>query len=146
MSTYLCFDFGTKRIGVAVGQTLTCTAQPVTTLKAQDGIPQWDSIKRLITEWQPDGLVVGIPVQMDGSTQLMTNAAQRFANRLKERYHLPVYGTDERLTSREARLRIYEAQGYKGLVKKPIDDRAAVIILEAWMQEKETHEKNETPH
>jgi putative Holliday junction resolvase len=133
--TYLGFDFGMRRIGVAVGQTTTCTAQPLETLQVRDGIPQWEKITQLITEWQPNGLVVGVPVQMDGTTQDMTHAAKRFANRLKERYHLPVYETDERLTSVEARIRIHEVAGYKGLVKKPIDDRAAAIILEAWLRE-----------
>ena len=132
--TYLGFDFGMRRIGVAVGQTTTCTAQSLETLQVRDGIPQWEQITRLITEWQPNGLVVGIPVQMDGAEQEMTHAAKRFANRLKERYHLPVYGTDERLTSVEARARIYEAAGYKGLVNNPIDGMAAAVILEAWMR------------
>ena len=132
--TYLGFDFGMRRIGVAAGQTTTCTAQPLETLQVRDGIPQWEQITRLIAEWQPNGLVVGIPVQMDGALQEMTHAAKRFANRLKERYHLPVYDSDERLTSVEARSRIYEVAGYKGLVNNPIDGMAAAVILEAWMR------------
>jgi len=138
MTTYLGFDFGMRRIGVAVGQTDTGTAQPLETLRVRDGVPQWEQITRIITEWQPAGLVVGIPLKMDGETQEVTHAAKRFANRLKAHYHLPVYHTDERLTSVEARSRIFEATGYKGLVKKPIDSMAAMIILEAWMRENRT--------
>ncbi len=133
--TYVGFDFGMRRIGVAVGQTATRTAQALETLNVRDGIPQWEQITRLISEWKPDALVVGIPVQMDGSEQTMTYAARRFANRLKERYHLPVYHTDERLTSVEARSRIYEAGGYKSLTKRPIDGMAAAVLLEAWLQD-----------
>lgn len=133
--TFLSFDFGMKRIGTAVGQTLTHTAQPLTTLSARDGIPQWEQIDHLIAEWQPDALVVGIPVNMDGTSHNITNAATRFAKQLRSHYHLIVHHADERLTTKESRSRLYEAGGYKRLKNAAIDSIAAVIILEAWMQE-----------
>lgn len=100
--TLLGFDYGTKNIGVAVGQEITASATPLTTLKTHHGNPDWSAISKLIATWQPDALVVGIPLNMDGTEQEMTHAARRFANRLRGRYHLPVIGVDERLSSIEA--------------------------------------------
>lgn len=127
MTTYLGFDFGTKRIGIAVGQTTTRTAQPLETVKTGN----WQHITKIIQEWQPDGIVVGIPVNLDGNPETMAQKARYFAEILKSRYHLPVYEADERLTTKEARALLYEAGGYKALVN--VDSVAAVIILEAWM-------------
>ena len=92
----LGFDFGMKRIGVAVGQTVTKTARPLETLKAKQGVPHWEKILKLIKTWQPDALIVGIPLNMDGTPQPLTEAAEQFANELKKRFELPVYGIDER--------------------------------------------------
>ena len=79
--TLLGFDYGLKNIGVAVGQDLTQTANPLTVIKARDGIPNWDDIEALITEWQPKLLIVGLPLNMDGTEQQMTTAARKFGNR-----------------------------------------------------------------
>lgn len=130
----LGFDFGTKRIGVAVGQTVTKTANPYGMLKANQGQPNWDQVAKIIEEWQPVALVVGIPLNMDGTEQAVTQAAKKFANRLEGRFNLPVYGVDERLTTVEARDRVFQDEGYKGLQKTAIDAMAAKIILEAWLQ------------
>lgn len=130
----LGFDFGTKKIGVAVGQTVTKTANPLGLLRANQGEPRWESIQKLIDEWQPIALVVGIPLNMDGSPQRVTHQAENFANQLKIRFKLPVFGVDERLTTVEARDRIFQEQGYKGLQKTAMDAVAAKIILEAWLQ------------
>lgn len=97
--TLLGFDYGKRRIGVAVGQEVTATASPVTTVRAKEGKPDWPAITRLINEWQANALVVGLPLQMDDGEQEMTRAARRFANQLRGRYHLPVFMADERLTS-----------------------------------------------
>jgi putative Holliday junction resolvase len=97
--TLLGFDYGKRRIGVAVGQEITATASPVETVPAKEGKPDWAAITRLIQEWRADALVVGLPLNMDDTEQEMTRAARRFANQLKGRYHLPVYMADERLTS-----------------------------------------------
>lgn len=131
--TLLGFDFGLKHIGVAVGQTLTRTAQPLTSLKAESGIPQWNEVKKLISEWRPHALVVGIPLNMDGSEQPLTLAAQQFVKQLEEFFHLTVHLVDERLTSVEARAYLFEHGGYKALQKKAIDSMAAKLILESWL-------------
>lgn len=130
----LGFDFGTKKIGVAVGQTVTKTANPLGLLRANQGEPRWESVQKLIEEWQPVALVVGIPLNMDGTRQRVTVQAEKFAEALKERFHLPVFGVDERLTTVEARDRVFQEQGYKGLQKTAMDAVAAKIILEAWLQ------------
>lgn len=132
----LGFDFGTRKIGVAVGQTVTKTANPLGLLRANHGEPNWVSVKKLIDEWQPIALVVGIPLNMDGTRQRVTNLAEEFSEKLKTRFHLPVHGIDERLTTVEARDRIFQEQGYKGLQKSAIDARAAQIILEAWLRKR----------
>lgn len=128
------FDFGTKRIGLAVGQTTTCTASPLQTLIAKAGVPDWAQLTQLITRWQPRALVIGIPLNMDGTTQPMTDAAKQFAYQLKAQFHLPVYGVDERLTSFAARQALFDQGGYKLLKKQAIDSFAAQLILESWLQ------------
>lgn len=131
--TLLGFDFGLKYIGVAIGQTYTRTAHPVTTLAAHNGIPQWDEVTKLIQTWRPNALVVGIPLNMDGTEQPITHAARKFSTELATRYQLPVHTMDERLSTVEARARLFEQGGYKALQKKAIDSMAAQLILESWM-------------
>jgi len=134
MSVVLGFDFGMKYIGVAVGQPLTCTATPVTTLMAQDGIPDWIQIEQLIAHWSPKTLVVGIPLHMDGAEQPMTFSARRFANRLHARFHLPVYAIDERLSTWEAKQRM--GLSNRKMQKKTIESvnaLAASILVEQWL-------------
>lgn len=130
--TVLAFDFGMKRIGVAIGQSLTSVANPLKQLSAQDGIPDWDKIQSLINEWHTQQLVVGYPLNMDGSTQIVTHAAKRFANRLKHRFQLPVDLIDERLTTLAARDWAYEA---KQRQSQSIDSIAAKLMLEAWFRQ-----------
>ncbi len=131
----LAFDFGTKRIGVAIGQRLTKMARPLVTLPAKDGVPHWDKLSALIKHWQPQELVVGIPLNMDGSEQPLTQTARNFANKLKEQYHLPVHEMDERLTTVAARERLFEEGGYQALQKGQIDRVAAQLILQAWLDQ-----------
>jgi putative Holliday junction resolvase len=141
--TLLGFDFGTKRIGVAVGQEVTGTARPLTTLNAVKHKPDWDGISRLIKEWQPDLLVVGLPLHMDGTEQEMTRAARRFSNQLNGRYHLPVELMDERLSSDEAESILSEqsATGSTGLRDSMFPDKAQIdmisaqLILQSWMEQ-----------
>ncbi|GAB4391870.1 MAG: Holliday junction resolvase RuvX [Gammaproteobacteria bacterium] len=132
MPNVLGFDFGMKRIGVAVGQEITATASPLNTLNAKDGIPNWNDISKLITEWNPGKLIVGLPLRMDGSEQSLTFAAKRFANRLHEKFKLPVELLDERLTSFEAEQRAREFIKDPLAAKKYHDSIAAQIILENW--------------
>lgn len=129
----LGFDFGMKRIGVAVGQTVTKTATPLGTIKANKGSPNWEMLIPFVKKWHPNAMVVGIPLNMDGTEQPLTQAARQFAKALQERFQLPVYGMDERLTSVEAKARVFDAGGYKALQNAEIDSFAAQLILQNWL-------------
>jgi len=133
----LGFDFGTKRIGIAVGQTITKTARPLTTITAKDGQPDWQALTKIIKTWRPDSLVVGIPLNMDGTEQWLTEKAKQFADALREHFSIPVYGIDERLTTKEAREQIFTKGGYKALQNRQIDAVAAQLILETWFMQAE---------
>ncbi len=131
---YLGFDFGYKRIGVAVGQRLTSTATPLPTLKAVEGSPRWEAVAALIQAWRPEALVVGHPTKADGGKLYVTKPAQKFANTLQERFNLPVFLVDERLSTVEARAQVFEQGGYRKLKKTEVDSIAACVILEQWLQ------------
>lgn len=130
--TILCFDFGTKTIGIAVGQTVTATANVLTELKAKDGTPDWLAVKKVIDEWLPDLLVVGLPLNMDGSQSELGLRADKFARRLHGRFGLPYEMADERLSSFEAKGEIIAASGSRNFKQNGIDSLAAKIILEGW--------------
>lgn len=132
--TIIAFDFGTGSIGCAVGQSITGTAQHLPSFKAQDGIPNWEEIGKLLAEWKPDLLVVGLPLNMDGTEQPLTQRARKFANRLNGRFNLPVELQDERLTTVEAKSEIFSRGGYKALKKDKIDSISACLILESWFE------------
>ena len=132
--TLLAFDFGTKSIGVAIGQRITGTARPLTALKAQNGTPDWNLIERLLKEWQPDVVIVGLPLNMDGTEQPLTQRARKFANRIHGRFGVVVDLQDERLTTTDARARLFERGGYRALEKGMVDGISALLILEAWME------------
>ncbi|MBR9857670.1 MAG: Holliday junction resolvase RuvX [Gammaproteobacteria bacterium] len=132
--TYLGFDYGTKSIGVAVGQQITGSARPLLALKANEGVPNWDQIEALLKEWQPDLLVVGLPLNMDGTEQDISRRARKFANRLHGRFGIKVELQDERLTTTDARARLFVAGGYKALGKGAVDAVSAQLILESWME------------
>ena len=134
MSTYLAFDFGTKSIGVAVGQTITGTAQPLAAIKATDGIPNWDTITALHAQWQPTAMLVGLPLNMDGTEQEMTLRARKFGRRISARCKSQVFEVDERLTTTDAKARLFELGGYKKLSKDKIDSVSACVIFEAWCE------------
>ena len=129
--TLLGFDYGLERIGVAVGQELTGTATPLVTVRAHDGKPDWGAISKLFGQWQPDEVVVGLPLNMDGSESELSRRAQRFGNQLHGRYNLPAHFMDERLSSLQAES---ELRGKSPKIKKAeIDKVAAKIILESWL-------------
>ena len=134
MTTLLAFDYGTKSIGVAIGQQITGTASPLGALKAQDGIPNWDQIEKVLKEWQPSQIVVGLPTNMDGTDQEITVRARKFSKRLFGRFKIPVFTHDERLTTVEAKERLFELGGYKKLTKGKVDSVSAVLILESWFE------------
>lgn len=123
----LGFDWGTRKIGVAVGQATTCTATPLPPISANQGIPDWSAVERLVAEWEPDLFVVGIPLNMDGSESESSRRARRFARRLSARFDVPWQGVDERLSSVEAR---YDAGG-----TEPVDSVAARLLVESWFRQ-----------
>jgi putative Holliday junction resolvase len=125
--TLLCFDCGIKRIGTAVGQTITSTATALEIIKTINNKPDWDSISRLIKEWGPDRLIVGKPFHLDGSRQEMTNIAERFSRQLEGRYKIPVEMIEEQLSSYEARRELKSTYD--------LDAVAARLILETWLSE-----------
>lgn len=131
LATYLCFDYGTRRIGVAVGQTVTATATPLTTIRVKNGRPDWVKISTLIREWNPQALVVGLPVTMADGAQTMTGKAERFARQLASRYRLRVHCAEERLTTLAAKSRVKK--------NTDLDPVAAQIILESWLTDTHRH-------
>ena len=134
-ATFLAFDYGEKYIGVAVGSRHTRRAEALTTLRGSAKNPDWVRLSKLIEEWRPDALVVGLPLNMDGSTNPMTRAARAFGHRLKERYNLPVHMVDERLSTRVARDILNEAGVPMRRHKSQLDQVAAQTILQAYLNE-----------
>lgn len=121
------FDFGMGKIGVAVGQRVTKTANALTILKAKDGIPNWQAVEKLFKEWQPDLLIVGLPLNMDGTPSEMSRLSEKFARRLHGRFNLPFETMDERLSS-------FEAAEFAE-PNQLVDAIAARLILETWLRE-----------
>ncbi|HLT13435.1 MAG TPA: Holliday junction resolvase RuvX [Marinobacter sp.] len=131
----LAFDFGTRRIGVASGQELLGTGRPLTMIPARDGIPDWNHIEKLLAEAKPQLVLVGLPLNMDGTENDMCARARKFGKRLHGRYHVPVEMVDERLTSFEAKGEVMAAGGSRDFGRHGVDDLAAVLILETWCRE-----------
>ena len=125
--TLLCFDYGEKRIGVAVGQTVTSTATALQTVLVINKKPDWEAIKILIDEWKPDKFIVGHPFTLHGTRQKMTDAAERFSRQLKHRFKLPVDLIDEQLSSYEAQQELKSTRN--------LDPTSAKLILETWFRE-----------
>jgi putative Holliday junction resolvase len=133
---WLGFDHGAARIGVAVGQSLTGTARPLTTVRATGNGPDWNGIDRLIQEWQPTSLIVGLPLHNDGAESNSSKAARAFAAQLSARYQLDVHLHDERLSSQAAEQLFAEArsqQRVRASKAKQMDAMAAAVILESWL-------------
>jgi putative Holliday junction resolvase len=127
----LGFDFGRLRIGVAVGDAITGSARPLCVLPTRQQRPDWDAIARLITEWRPDMLVVGVPRHADETANRVTEAALRFSRQLQGRFHLPVTTIDERLSSWEAGQHPSKSGRRRGK-ESALDAQAAAVILESW--------------
>ncbi|MDC2825589.1 Holliday junction resolvase RuvX [Rodentibacter pneumotropicus] len=132
--TALAFDFGMKSIGCAVGQSITGTAQALPAFNARDGIPNWENIEKCLKEWNPDFVVVGLPLNMDGTEQELTLRARKFAKRLNGRFGVKVVLQDERLTTTQARSEIFERGGFRALKKGKVDGISACLILESWFE------------
>ncbi|MCB1876111.1 MAG: Holliday junction resolvase RuvX [Chromatiales bacterium] len=133
----LGFDFGTRRIGIAIGHELTGAARGLVTLRRDNRPIDWDAIGALIDEWSPNVLVVGLPLALDDAEQEMTHAAHRFGRQLHGRFRLPVYMVDERLSSLEADSRLRDAGVWDKRKRIALSDQtAAQIILETWLQDR----------
>jgi len=130
--TLIGFDFGKKYIGVAVGQELTGNASPLGSIKASDGIPNWDDLAKYLKEWQPDIIVVGLPLNMDGSEQQLTLDAKKFGKRINGRFGIKVEFQDERLTTADAKEQLFAQGGYRNLKKDNIDAQSAALIIESY--------------
>ncbi len=136
--TYLGFDFGTKKIGVAVGQTITATASPLQTLRSVNQVPDWLAIGKLIQEWQPAGLVVGISRQDDGTDNPVTPRMLKFCRQLEGRYQLAVFQHDEALSTFEAKQLLFDDVKVSATKLWAVQDQlAAQLILQSWL----THHK-----
>jgi putative holliday junction resolvase len=131
-ATILAFDFGTRRIGIAVGNTLTRIAHPLATIDTMNADARWTAIGAVLDEWRPQQLVVGLPVHADGTEHGMTAQARAFARELERRFALPVTFTDERHTSEVARASL-ASSGHGARAERALRDQvAAQIILQAW--------------
>jgi putative Holliday junction resolvase len=131
-ATILAFDFGTRKIGVAIGNTLTRSARPLTTIASEPNAARFEAIAALIDEWQPGTLIVGRPLHADGSEHEMTARAERFARQLSGRFGLSVRLVDERFTSVAADAELAGA-GVRGKERKALRDAvAAQLILQSW--------------
>ena len=131
-TTVLAFDFGEKRIGVAVGDLEVRIAHPLATVAAEDNATRFAEIGKLIAEWRPSRLVVGLPMHADGTEHEVSRLARRFAQRLEGRFGVPASLMDERLTSRAAESRLRESGAGSRAVENALDAAAAREILEAW--------------
>ena len=138
MSCVLGFDVGSKLIGVAVGNRVTASARAVATIAMREDAPDWAALDALRSEWLPDSFVVGLPLTLDGEEQAASKRARRFAERLRERYCMPVALVDERHSSLEAAERFAQARA-AGLKRRrdaaQLDAEAAAVILERWLHE-----------
>ena len=124
----LVFDFGLKHVGVATAEPKAHLARALTTVRARDGVPQWEAVDRLVADWRPEVLVVGLPLNMDGTPSDISALARRFGDRLEDRYGLPVEFADERLTTFEAVSRGGDEDAAHAL--------AAEVIGETWLNER----------
>lgn len=134
IKTLLAFDYGTKNIGVASGQTITRSANSLASLKAKDGTPDWTQIEKLLNEWKPDLVLVGLPLNMDDTESELSARARKFSNRLHGRFGVKVELVDERLTSFEAKGEVMSRGGSRDYKNNPVDSIAARLILESWLE------------
>ena len=131
--TVIAIDFGLRNLGIAVGNTVSNTARPLTVMRARDGKPDWEALTSLLAEWQPDRVLVGHPLNMDGTESEMGLRAKKFSRQVEGRLNITVTMVDERLSSREAKALAREAGHPGDFSSEPIDDQAAAIILTTWL-------------
>lgn len=128
--TLLAFDYGLRHIGTAVGQRLIGSSNPAGVIRARDGVPDWQTVETLVKEWQPDLLLVGLPLNMDGTDSPMSARARKFARQLQGRCGIGVELVDERLTSFAAKQQRYESRQSTDFGRDTVDAEAACIILQ----------------
>ena len=134
--TFLGFDFGNKKIGVAVGQLETKMASPLNTVPSINQKPDWKRLEQMIQEWRPKGLVVGLSKQDDGTDNQITPRMRKFCRQLEGRYQLPVYQADETLSTFEAKQMLYDDLGVTAAKLWEVQDQlAAQLILQSWLNE-----------
>ena len=131
--TFLGLDIGTRYIGVAVGQTITLTATPLHSVFVKKGVPDWEDLDELIQAWEPQGIVIGLPITLAKKNKNISIFIRNLSEEIKARYSLPIFLKNEDLTTVEAKSRLFSQRGYKGLTKENIDCYAAKIILEDWL-------------
>jgi putative holliday junction resolvase len=137
--TYLGFDFGSKKIGIAVGHLMSGIASPLQTLRSINQNPDWDGIGKLIKEWRPAGLVVGISKQDDGTDNLITPRMLKFCRQLDGRFHLPVFQQDEALSTFEAKQMLFDEVNVTATKLWAVQDQlAAQLILQTWLNDNKT--------
>ncbi|GDX85664.1 putative pre-16S rRNA nuclease [Methylococcaceae bacterium] len=135
--TFLGFDFGTKKIGVAVGQLTTATANSLQTMHSVNQIPNWQMIEQLIRDWQPAGFVVGISRQFDGTDNPVTPRMLKFCRQLNGRFNLPVHQQDEALSTFEAKQMLFDDLHVNATKLWKVQDQlAAQLILQSWINQK----------
>lgn len=141
--TVMGFDFGTVRIGVAIGETVTGLAHPLTLISSEPIAQRFEQIGALLAEWQPNQLVVGLPTHLDGAEHEMTQRCRRFGNQLHGRFNLPVTWVDERLSSAEAERRLEQAGQSARSAKLHVDAVAAQILLQQWLDQQTARTDNQ---
>jgi putative Holliday junction resolvase len=129
------FDFGQKRIGIAVGNNISKTAQALITIDSSSNNQKFEVIQKIIEEWQPISIVVGVPFNVDGSEHKVTNLSRKFAKQLEQKYSLPTHLIDERYTSIEANHEIKDKKIDLKKKKLLIDQIAAKIILQSYLDQ-----------
>lgn len=133
--TVMGFDFGTQKMGLAVGNALVGSAQPLALFSMRDGIPNWDALEKVIAEWQPDTCIVGLPLNMDNSESELSLRARKFARRLKHRINKPVWMVDERLSTRDARGQLADFHHHGQAKNLSADSIAAMLFVESWFRD-----------
>ena len=128
------FDFGTKKIGVAIGQMVTATATPISIIRVENGVPNWGVLEKLINHWKPERFVVGLPLNMDDSSSNMSRRAIWFSSELENRFGIAVSNVDERLSTFEARQILKD--GATKSRQEGLDDKVAALILESWLRDR----------
>lgn len=128
---FLVFDYGIKRMGVAAGQTITGTARPLAPMAMNNGQPDWTALENLLAEWQPVAVIVGLPLNMDGTASEMARRADKFRKRVHGRFALPALAWDERLTSDAIKQQV-RSQGVTDFGQHSVDSQAAALIFQSW--------------